>query len=70
MKKILTLILASFVITNCSDSNNSVSADNEVTFDLFGTTFYNEFFPCVGGEDYSPETCNGHDESMAFSKYF
>ena len=55
MKKILTLIIASFVIANCSNSNNSVSTGNEVTFDLFGTTFYNEFFPCVGGEDYSPE---------------
>ena len=36
MKKILTLILASFVIANCSNSNNSVSTGNEVTFEVSG----------------------------------
>lgn len=53
MKKILTLILASFIVANCS--NNTASTEPEVAFDILGVSFYNEFFPCVGGEDYSQE---------------
>lgn len=53
MKKIFTLILATFVIASCS--NNATDSSTEVTFDLVGVDFYNEFFPCEGGADYTPE---------------
>jgi len=56
MKKICTLLVALLVIANCT--NNGSNTKEDVTFDLLGVKFYNEFFPCKGGKDYTPENVN------------
>jgi len=56
MKKICTLLVALLVIVNCTNNGTDKKAD--VTFDLLGVKFYNEFFPCKGGKDYTPENVN------------
>ena len=59
MKKIITLSLALVFVVSCGQSE--APTENNVTFDLIGIEFYNEFIPCVGGADFNQENV---DEMM------
>jgi hypothetical protein len=59
MKKIITLSLALVFVVSCGQSETPTG--NNVTFDLVGIEFYNEFIPCVGGADFNQENV---DEMM------
>ena len=59
MKKIITLSLALVFVVSCGQSE--APTENNVTFDLVGVEFYNEFIPCVGGADFNQENV---DEMM------
>ena len=52
MKYFFTLIAALMLTISCSQSTSS---DQGVVYDLVGVEFYNEFIPCVGGEDFTQE---------------
>ena len=53
MKKIITLSLALVFVVSCGQSE--AASGNDVTYDLVGVEFYNEFIPCVGGADFNQQ---------------
>ncbi len=53
MKKIITLSFFLVFVVSCGQSE--APSENNVTFDLVGVEFYNEFIPCVGGSDFNQE---------------
>jgi hypothetical protein len=60
MKNLMIGILATLVLAGCStdkgaDVPQAAVEEQEVLFSVVGQTFYNEFIPCTGGDDYSRE---------------
>ncbi len=53
MKKLLILSLGLVMIISCGQPGTST--DNDLTYNLVGVEFYNEFVPCVGGSDFNQE---------------
>ena len=51
MKQLFTLFAALIFATSCMQNSN----DQDLVYDLVGVEFYNEFIPCVGGEDFTQE---------------
>ena len=51
MKHLFTLFAALIFATSCMQNSN----DQDIVYDLVGVEFYNEFIPCVGGEDFTQE---------------
>ena len=60
MNKILTAGLACLFVTACSGNKEETAvvplAEQEMTWDVVGEVFYNEFIPCTAGPDFSPAT--------------
>ena len=53
MKNFYILFFGMIFLVSCGQSSNSNDAN--ITYDLVGVEFYNEFIPCVGGEDFNQE---------------
>ncbi|HAH67922.1 MAG TPA: hypothetical protein DCL68_05265 [Gammaproteobacteria bacterium] len=53
MKKIITMSF--FLVFTVSCGQSEAPSGNNLTFDVVGVEFYNEFIPCVGGEDFNQE---------------
>ena len=53
MKRIIAMSF--FLVFDVSCGDSEAPSENNVTFDLVGFEFYNEFIPCVGGSDFNQE---------------
>ena len=53
MKKIITMSF--FLVFTVSCGQSEAPSGNNLTFDVVGVEFYNEFIPCVGGSDFNQE---------------
>jgi len=60
MNKILTVGLACLFVTACSANKEETAVaavvEQEMTWDVVGEVFYNEFIPCTAGPDFSAAT--------------
>ena len=54
MKKIITMSF--FLVFTVSCGQSEAPSGNNLTFDVVGVEFYNEFIPCVGGSDFNQES--------------
>ena len=53
MKKIIMMSFLLVFTVSCGQSE--APSGNDITFDVVGVEFYNEFIPCVGGVDFNQE---------------
>ena len=63
MKKLLILSLGLVMIISCGQPGTST--DNDLTYNLVGVEFYNEFVPCVGGSDFNQENVERHQSYLS-----